>query len=534
MMKFDFGSFLFFILLFVPLLLGLIILLFKFRTSKKLLVIEIGFLLLVSAGLGWMGEWEIDTAVSFMGELVTFSISTTGVLLYWVSLVVLLILVLKFSENQRGAVTRFQSILLNFSISFGFMALMSGQFMIRYIALDMVGLLAALSVLNDYSKSRTFRNFIIIFQILRLGDLSLLASILLINHYAGTLDISQMISTAIEMPVGPRIWVFLGFIFATLIKLAIWPFGIWLRKVKDSVDEVVFWISGVLMPVLGFYLLYRIVPIIQSTALFKNITLILCGLILSLILFAHLFKLIKYDRFQDLSSILGCFLLAAAAFTGGNYLGYYLMGLILYRLVLLLQVKRGTQTWRGLSLIFPILLNGAFIWFNLADTPGFFSLGWIFLTIFIVLWDMRMLSRDELSMKMEESSKGVSVEEISMSGVLGKAARWLNRTLEVDFLSRWFSQLSDFFSNLASWLHENVEQGFERVWTWIGKELLAVSEDTLYVLEVDAHEKTSELVEDALKSLVVYERNVLKKTLRWDLVLIPVFLGVILILLLIF
>ena len=115
--------------------------------------------------------------------------------------------------------------------------------------------------------------------------------------------------------------------------------------------------------------------------------------------------------------------------------------------------------------------------------------------------------------------------------VVSTSAVWLNQIMEIGLFTKGFYWLSDFFMIMAVFFQKTIEQSLEGFWSWIGQKLISISEDTLSTVEMDAAEKTDEMFDSALNSLAIYEQNILKKTLRWDLALIPIVLAAILILL---
>lgn len=481
--------------------------------------------------LGFGGEVDISTQLAFMAEPITFSISNTAILLYLAALIILGILIWRSRQPEHEEMTAYQWVLLNLSLSFGFIAFMSGQFMVRYIALDIVGLLAALTVLSTFSATSGLRQFIIIFQILRLGDLSLLASILLINHLTGTLDIARMIAASVDFPANVRMWVFLGFLLASLIKLAIWPFGIWLERARRSAPRISFWVSGLLVPALGYYLLYRIVPIINAADIYRNLTLYSALVLGLLVIFFTALEEIKYNRFTQVGGLMSCFLLVAIAIGGGQFLLFYMLGLILQRGLMLFADELKSPVLRVLSLSFPLLLNGIFLALNFSNFPLAFSSGWIAFSLLLVGWDFSMQRRPALAEVMPLAKDDNRLGDEQFGGFLVKAARWLNENLEFGIFTHGLIRLSEFFQRIADWVYQNIEGGMEKLWIWIGRKLVALSEGTLRKVEVEAAQATGYLMDDALNSLAVYEKNVLRKALRWDLAWIPFLLVVILIML---
>lgn len=508
----------------LPLLTALCIALCKADYFKFLILFEMSFVLVGLIALGMIGDQDMVTSLSFMGEPITFSITLTPILLFIAAMVALFILVWQQFQNSKNSLSRYQYILLSFSFSFGLIAFLSGQFMIRYIALDIVGLLAALTVLSSFTESFPLKTFILVFQILRLGDLSLLASILLINHHAETLDISRMIVVASELPLSIRMWVFFGFLFALVIKLAIWPFGIWLERVRQTTTRVPFWISGVLMPALGYYLLYRIIPIIGSDIFFQRFLLYFGLALFLLMLLMDYLRLLKFDRFTEISGIYGCFLLGAVAFGASQYLGIYLVCLVLHRLVLLLR-KEITSLKINVALsLSPILFNGLFVWINFDHFSFPFVVGWILLTGVTIFWDFWTNRRLFASVwKNVERSDSHYLADVVDAGII-KSAQWMKDKLSPVLFSSGAPKMSQLLTQTASWLYHNVEKRIDDAWSLLGERLMTISEETLLTIEVDTIEKTGRLMDDALKSLEVYEQDVLKRTFRWDLVWIPILL----------
>ncbi len=559
-MIFDLSLLFFLIILLVPLAAGFLGILLKISNQRRVLLFEVPFMIVLLSLLWFMGEGTILTGLSFMGEVIYFSISLNGVLLYFGLLVALWVMVWRITEKDRDVITRWQFVLVQLALPFGFVALMSGQFMIRYIALDVVGLLVATSVLNSFSDKSRFRGFSSIFLLLRLGDLFLLASILLLNHHVGTLDISQMIDAGAKLDIWQQIWVYVGFISAVLIKSAVWPFSIWLRRAKRSASGVSFWIAGLLMPVLGYYLLYRILPIVNSSILFQLITFIVGFLVLILSILFSYGILVVQDRFIRMGSVSGGFILIAAAFTGGKAFGYYLLAWVIHRLILLLSEDTKSSVLVVISYAYPAILNIIYIGFNVSETRAIITVIWLFLTGLSIYWDIvknssqkaKIISADglgTLSKKpyFEKNLAGFAgwlnqkLEiDIFTSGLvrlsagLVSFAQWLHRNLEMNVLTQGIEKLGRTFNSIANWTQSHVEQGIDNVLIWIGREFVHVSEDAFDLLETEIPARTGDLMDGTLHSLEGYERRMLKKKLRWDLALIPLFFVVILVFLLIF
>ncbi len=528
---FDISLITMILVLIIPIVVMIVSLVRQDIDQKRLCLAGIAMVMAGLFVLGFVGEVDINTPLTFLAEPITFSITHTAILLYLVVLVVLGSMVLWDAKDDQTEMTSYQWSLVHLSLSFGFISFISGQFMIRYIALDIVGLLAALAVLSTFKTKSGLKDFIIIFQILRLADLSLLAAILLSNHLTGTLDITQLVTGAAEMRPDARMWVFLGFLLALLIKLAIWPFGVWLERACQSAPRITFWISGLLMPALGFYLLYRITPIINSALIFQNIAFYTALVLAVLTIMLTSLQEIKFDRFVHMGSIMGCFLVAAVAFGGGRFLLYYMVGLILHRWLMLLDEQSKSPFLTGLTTFFPVILNVAFIAINIDFFPIAFSIGWLGLTALDFTWDLVLQRQPVLFKALQRIGAEVDLKNGQREGFLVKFAGVINRTLESGILTDSIVQLSEILGRVADWVYENVELGLEKLFTGIGNKILAISEGTLEKVEVEGSKKTGSLINNALDSLRTYEQHFERKPLRWDLAWIPFLLVVILIML---
>lgn len=518
----------------IPIVVMIVTLVSKGADYKGLFLTGIALVVAGLFVLGFAGEVDIPTPLTFLAEPITFSITHTAILLYLAVLAVLGSMILWDVRDDQAEMTAYQWSLLNLSLSFGFIAFISGQFMIRYIALDIVGLLAALAVLSTFKAKTGLRDFIFIFQILRLADLSLLAAILLSNHITGSLDINQLITSAAEMRPDARMWVFFGFLLALLIKLAIWPFGVWLERARQSAPRISFWISGLLMPALGYYLLYRIIPIINSALIFQNITFYTALVLAVLTILLTSLQEIRFDRFVHMGSMMGCFLVAVVAIGGGQYLLFYMVGLILHRWLMLLEEQSKSPFLTVFTTLFPVILNVLFIAINFDAFPVAFSIGWVALTALDLTWDLVLQRRPVLLNVLKSIDIEVNLKDGESDGFLVKFAGILNRTLESGILTDGIVQLSEMLGRVADWVYENIELSLEKLWTGIGRKILAISEGTLQKVEVEGSKKTGSLINNALNSLQTYEQRFERKPLRWDLAWIPFLLVVILIMLFVF
>jgi len=503
------------------------------------------------------GELEIITPLSFMGEEISISISNASLLIFFASLLSLIGMIF-LHDDAKHQISGITALLLCVSISFGFIAFISGQFMIRYIALDIVGLIAALMVLKSLKDQVTFRSFTLIFVILRFGDLSLLASILLLKSYTGTLNITDMLNTAVTLPLNVRLWVFAGFFLAVLVKTAVWPFVLWMRHAHKGSNGATFWVSGMLMPSLGYYLLYRIQPLIDSSGQIKTFVVLIGGGLILMTLLLDFLDHHSFDYFSLMGAFSSSFLFAASAFGPKDHLKYLIAALLLYRFMYYLQGKLFSSGFNKFVTLMFLIINTAFVVVSSDQLPLAFIFGWATFSLLVAVWgflrDQRLRLGDvrvrvvktylgDKSLHWIEKgalwiNKNLEIA-IFTNGIytLGRAfndsARWINEKIEIGIFTNGFYRLSDVLEGSAGWLSDKVEQGMERFWSWSGNTLMKISEGTFVKFEVEPSQKSEILLDNALNSLDKYEQNVLRKNLRLDLVWIPLFLLIIFVLILV-
>jgi hypothetical protein len=540
----------------LPLLSGMVLTFINADTRKAVLKILSFCLIPAIFFLSQFGEAAFDTSIFFLGENITFSISNAAMLIFVITLLFLPGLIL--ISGGEYEISRFRAILLTISLSFGFIAFFSGQFMIRYIALDIVGLIAALLVIKGFENQKAFNRFYMIFVILRLGDLVLLASILLLYSRVGTLDISQMITASASLPMNIRLWLIGGFFLAILIKTAVWPFFVWMRYARFESGHTSFWVSGMLMPSLGFYLLYRIQPLIVSNPQLIALVVFMSVVLAILMVLLDMLNRQSFDRFSLLSGLWSCFLFTAAVLGPKDYLGFLITAYLVYRFTLYLQEEFLPKNLNKLVFLVPVIINLIYLGVGFSQIPIPFTAGLGVFTLVISFWDLNRVRYQRFDSEKLEDSKPVSrirssswiettalwlnknlEKEILTNGIysLGlafkKTAVWLNEKVEIGIFTNGFYSLSDGFEGLAGWLSDKVEHGMESIWSWIGKTLMRISEGTLLNLEIESSKKSEVLLDNTLTSLDKYEQNVLRKNLRLDLAWIPLLLLIIFVLILV-
>lgn len=148
-------------------------------------------------------------------------------------------------------------------------AFFAGNFPLRYIALELLGLAIAAMIFLHNDTWVEFKNARSIFLFLKFGDLGMLVGILLMHVYTGTLDIQTAFLRSEVLPPSILAWVITGFMVAVLVKMGVWPFYMWLALGKTGTRNGLSWLYTLLMPSLGMYLLYRIAPLMAVNLVFN-------------------------------------------------------------------------------------------------------------------------------------------------------------------------------------------------------------------------------------------------------------------------
>lgn len=131
------------------------------------------------------------------------------------------------------------------------------HFLARYVVLELVtlGLMGAFLI-----DTPTFRGVPLWIRYLqfRLGDLGLMAVILLMYSRAGTFYISTMLSQATTLPWELKLPIAIGGLLAVWVKLGLPPFHGWVKDVERMPWDRSMLLGGISLPLLGAYLFYRL------------------------------------------------------------------------------------------------------------------------------------------------------------------------------------------------------------------------------------------------------------------------------------
>lgn len=146
------------------------------------------------------------------------------------------------------------------------MALLSGHFLLRYAALEIAALCVALAPLaevrGEHGTSLTFP----VYLLLRIGDAGLLSAVVTLWGMAGTLDIGPALAAAFGLP-GPAARIAAaGLLLASWVKIGAWPFQAWVSVGRRLEPRSEAWLYAIVLPNLGLYLLYRVVPLLAQNS----------------------------------------------------------------------------------------------------------------------------------------------------------------------------------------------------------------------------------------------------------------------------
>jgi len=258
-------------LVILPICLGAIFILFSRRlnspTPLRLFILNMGVMTAAALAasfstspLRFCFSWQPSA-----GEMCV-SFEKSSLLLVLLTSISLLLMIaiyyrqtLKISSQQLG--------LILISISAANIAYLTDHFLLRYAALEAAGLcVVGASLALSRPGRRAWDNTKLIFLNFRLGDISLLAAILLFYANSGTFNISQNFNLAAELPLTIRIVLTVGLLSAVWVKMAIWPLDFWANLSSSLPPIMRTWLVDLLMPSLGAYLLYRTSPLLLSNS----------------------------------------------------------------------------------------------------------------------------------------------------------------------------------------------------------------------------------------------------------------------------
>ena len=251
----------------IPLLTGVALLILGQRTPRAAAV-RIGLAVTALTTLSGLGltayiDREIPFALTWIPGTgpITLPIGGTGLyaaLATTASAFFVLLVAHVWEDAARPSVTG----VLLVTLAAANVAFLSGHFLGRYVALEVVGACVALVPLLALRNKDGSRLAKFVYLLLRVGDAGFLAAILILMQASGTLDISAALDAGPSLDAGRLTWTVAGFLLAVWVKVGAWPFHGWLQTGRRLTLASHAWTYATVMPNLGLYLLYRVTPLL--------------------------------------------------------------------------------------------------------------------------------------------------------------------------------------------------------------------------------------------------------------------------------
>jgi hypothetical protein len=224
-----------------------------------------GVAFLCAAGLLFFGEQDIHLPVSWLPGTGAWTLHVGGVGLIALIVTVgsalatcIAVLVLKMEGSPE-----LDAIFL-IALGSSALAFLAGNFLARYLALEIVALCVAAACLVQLRSEAGTQAAGYVYLVLRIGDAGLLAAILLLLSAGNTLEVGPALQAGARLGGLSLAWVVGGFSLAAWVKIGAWPFHGWQRMGVTQLTGVGAWLYGILVPQLGLYLLYRVTPLMAS------------------------------------------------------------------------------------------------------------------------------------------------------------------------------------------------------------------------------------------------------------------------------
>ncbi|MBN1261926.1 MAG: hypothetical protein JXB35_14705 [Anaerolineae bacterium] len=156
------------------------------------------------------------------------------------------------------------------ALAAGNLTFLSGHFLLRYVALEIVGLCIALAPLLERRGPAPFSRAGWVYFLLRFGDAGLLAAILLTGAQSGVYEIQGALEAVHTLSPQTQTWISLGFFLAVAVKVGMWPFHAWIDSGRHLSRSTYTWLYATLMPNLGLYLLYKVAGLPPTAPPLRN------------------------------------------------------------------------------------------------------------------------------------------------------------------------------------------------------------------------------------------------------------------------
>ncbi len=270
------------------------------------------------------------------------SLATTSLYAVIATAIAVAIIYLIGSAANVGPRPAYSGALALIALAAGNLAFLSAHFLLRYIALEVVGLCIAAAPLLEEGGRERFVHAGWVYLLLRFGDAGLLTAILLLGAKTGAFEISAALEAITTLPASIQVWINLGFFLAVAVKIGVWPFYAWIDSGRRLARNTSMWLYATLMPNLGLYLLYRVAALpmlLPETARPLHTIFLIFGVGAGMLTLFALTQRPSAVRFPARSVALLSTLLWCAALLGGGKVAWWgLLALSLIRLPIYLAL----------------------------------------------------------------------------------------------------------------------------------------------------------------------------------------------------
>lgn len=241
---------------------------------------------------------------------------------------------------------RFLGGLVLVALAAGNLAFLSGHFLMRYVALETVGLcVAAVQLLEGEQRDRFFHAGWV-YLLLRIGDAGLLVGVLLLRTFSGTLEIGPALEAGGALPAAAQLWVIGGLYLAVAVKIGLWPFQRWIASGARLSRDVHAGLYATLMPNLGLYLLYRVSPLLAAAPSLRPVVFGV-GALSGAVALLSIVRRPAASRPSDVNALLGSVIWCATSVGTPKIAWWGLLAMSFVRLPLFLTLPRPAKAPSG-------------------------------------------------------------------------------------------------------------------------------------------------------------------------------------------
>lgn len=263
------------------LLASLITILFFWLLTFTPIISEIGH---IALSVPWVPQLGLTISIYLDGLSLTFSLMILGI-----GIVIVLYSLYYFDDTQ--SLDRFYSLLLPF-MSAMLIVVMAGNVLTLFIGWELTSIISFLLVSFNRDSEAARKGALQALMITGGGGLALLVGLVMIGTAAGSMELSQII-TSPTLRENPLYTAYTILIFlACFTKSAQFPFHFWLPGAMSAPTPASAYLHSATMVKAGIYLLLRLSPAMGDTPLWQN-GLLVFGLIT--VVLGAVFALRQFD-----------------------------------------------------------------------------------------------------------------------------------------------------------------------------------------------------------------------------------------------